>query len=246
MEPRRVAIVKSAGRADAFAKAVEQMGFVPVLVSPFREERIDGQDASFERLLRRGPTPIPGRPAAGPPRWVAVTSPNAAWVLESVNPWPDDVRIAVVGQGTASAVLATGRRVDLVGDAGGKALARRMIESDLAPGDVVLFPCGDETRPELTAELGDADVHVVTIPVYRMVDDPVGERAATGEFAAVVVGSPRLGERALRLFPSPRPPAIALGRTTAAALVAYGWPPAAVAAEATPEAVVEALRIALG
>jgi len=244
--PRRVAIVKSAGRADPFAKAVAELGFVPVLISPYREERMEGQDQSFERLLRRGPSPLPGRAALGRPTWVAITSPNAAWVLEAVRPWPDDVRVAAVGPGTASTVHALGLRTHLVGEAGGKALARQMLAAGLAAGDVVLFPCGEETRPELSSELADAKVHVVTIPVYRMIDDPVGERAVTGEFAAVVVGSPRLGERAVQLFPAPRPPAIAVGRTTAQALRQDGWTPAAVAERPTPEDVVAALRAVLG
>jgi uroporphyrinogen-III synthase len=241
-----VAIVKSAGRADAFAQAVTEAGLVPVLVSPFREERIAGQDQSFERLLRRGPTPLPGRPRVGPPKWVAFTSPNATWVLDLVKPWPDDVRIAAIGPGTASCVHAAGLATAVIGEGGGAALARKMLAAGLAAGDVVLFPCGEETRPELSAALSDADVHVISIPVYRMVADPVGERAATGVFAAVVVGSPRLGERAMELIPPPRPPVIAIGRTTAQALRDFGWPPAAVAEKPTAKDVGAALRAVLG
>ena len=72
----------------------------------------------------------------------------------------------------------------------------------------------------------------------------VGERAAQGEFAAVVVGSPNLAQRAATLFPA-RPPAVAIGRTTASALRDLGWPPAAVAATPSPADVASALAEAL-
>ena len=79
-----------------------------------------------------------------------------------------------------------------------------------------------------------------------MIADPVGERAAAGEFAAVVIGSPRLGERAMELIPPPRPPSIAIGRTTAQALREIGWAPAAVAEKPTAKDVGAALRAVLG
>jgi uroporphyrinogen-III synthase len=92
--------------------------------------------------------------------------------------------------------------------------------------------------------LESAGAVYVAVPVYRAVADVVGERAATGEFAAVVVGSPNLARRAASLFPA-RPPAVAIGRTTASALRDAGWPPAAVAATPTPADVAEALKRAL-
>jgi uroporphyrinogen-III synthase len=231
-EARRVAIVKSAGRADVFADAIREAGFVPVLVSPFRDEVVAGGDAALAAAL------------AEKPRWIAVTSPHAARALEPHAASLRRVRVAAVGPGTATALHSIGVEPEVVGDEGGESLARGMVAAGLAPGDVVVHPCAADARPELGRTLSSAGATVLSIPVYRMVADPVGERAAAGEFAAVVVGSPRLAERAAALFPS-RPPAVAVGRTTAAALRDLGWTPAQVAATPTPADVAGALARAL-
>lgn len=225
----RVAIVKSAGRADEFAEAVRGCGLVPVLVSPFRDERIAEGEAHLARELAAGPA------------WVAVTSPNAVPSLAAHRAALAGLRVAAVGTGTASALHSAGIPTDLVGDAGGEALARRMSAAGLAAGAVVVHPCAEDARRELAETLRAAGASVVAVPVYRMVADAVGERAAEGPFAAVVVGSPKLARRAAELFPS-RPPAVAVGRTTAAAMRDLGWPPAAVAAAPTPQDVAAALR----
>ncbi len=227
-EPARVALVKSAGRADVFAVAIRKAGFVPVLVSPFRVEAVEGASESLAAGLGRRP------------EWVAVTSPHAAPSLEEHRERIAGLRIAAVGQGTASSLQSIGLRPLVIGEAGGAALAAAMVDAGLRTGDVVLHPCGQRVRPELGEALRSAGAVVRPVVVYRMVDDPVGERAADGEFAAVIVGSPRLAERAAGLFPD-RPRAIAIGRTTAAALRDLGWPPVAVAARATAADVVGAL-----
>jgi uroporphyrinogen-III synthase len=232
-DSRRVAIVKSAGRADEFARAVRDAGCVPVLVSPFRDERIEeGERRLADEIAKR-------------PAWVAVTSPNAAPSLEPLRAKLAALRIAAVGPGTASTLHAIGLRPEIVGDAGGEALARRMADAGLRAGDVVVHACAEDARRELAATLAATGAVVVSVPCYRMVPDPVGERAAAGDFAAIVVGSPKLAQRAATLFPS-RPPAIAVGRTTAAALRDLGWKPAHVAATPTPEDVAGALRAVLG
>jgi uroporphyrinogen-III synthase len=227
----RVAIVKSAGRADAFAQAVRGLGLTPVLVSPFRVEEHDEAHQELCLALAR-------RVA-----WFVVTSPHAAVeVLEMF--CMQHFKVAAVGQGTASALQGLGFDVTLVGDGGAEALGKNIVEAGLQPGDVVVHACGEDRRPELRRVIEDAGGVYVPVVVYTMVADPVGERAAEGEFAAVVVGSPNLARRAADLFPS-RPPAVAIGRTTASALRDLGWPPAAVAARPTAEDVAAALRAAL-
>ena len=232
MTPRRVAIVKSAGRADVFAEAVASLGHVPVLVSPFHEEPVEGCDAAIDAALARAP------------QWLAVTSPHAAPVLERHRGVLGAARIAAVGSGTATSLQSAGFLPEVVGDAGGEELARRIVAAGLVAGDLVVHPCAEEARGELRAGVEAVGARVLAVPVYRMVRDPVGERAAAGEFAAVGVGSPRLAQRAVELFPS-RPPAGAVGRTTASALRALGWAPAAVAARPTPEDVAAALAAVL-
>ncbi len=227
----RVAIVKSAGRADAFAQAVREIGLVPVLVSPFRVEE---DDDAFEELRKV---------LAGSVAWLAVTSPNAVVeVLEQFH--KRSFRVAAVGQGTATALQGLGFDVTLVGDGGAEALGWKIVAAGLAPGDVVVHACGEDARQELKRVVAGAGGVYKPVVVYRMAPDPVGERAAEGEFAAVLVGSPNLAQRAAELFPS-HPPAVAIGRTTASAMRDLGWPPAAVAAAPTPDDAAAALQRAL-
>jgi len=229
--PARVAIVKSAGRADAFADAVREIGLAPVLVSPFQIEPIDGARAAVGAALgAKGTT------------WLVVTSPHAVDACDGFVPeWFD---VAAVGPGTASALQSREFNVDLIGEGGAESLGRQIVAMGVAPGDRVVHPCGEDARQELRRVIEGAGGTYVAVPVYRAVPDAVGERAAAGEFAAVVVGSPNLARRAYDLFPS-RPPAVAIGRTTASALRDLGWTPAAVAATPTPEDVAAALTRAL-
>mgnify|MGYP001211639166 CR=1 FL=1 len=238
MTERRVALVKSAGRADAFAVALRAAGFVPVLVSPFQREPIPQGEQELARALAYalGLAVAPRRASV----WVAVTSAHAVPALEAVRHLLPAARLAAVGAGTATALHAAGLRAHVVGDAGGAGLAERMLDAGLGRGDVVLHPCAMEARVELRATLADAGVTLRALPVYRMTADPVGERAAEGEFHAVVVTSPRLAERALELFPA-KPRVVAIGRTTAAALRDLGWTPAVVAATPSPADVAAAV-----
>jgi uroporphyrinogen-III synthase len=227
----RVAVVKSAGRADVLADAVRRLGLVPVLVSPFQVEELPDVHHRMCVVLAQ-------RVA-----WFAVTSPNACVrVLEMFA--MGSFQVASVGEGTASALQSLGFQVALVGDAGAESLGRQIVARGLAPGDVVVHACAVDARPELRRVIEEAGGHYIAAPVYRMAPDPVGERAATGEFAAVLVGSPNLARRAAELFVS-RPPAVAIGRTTAAALRDLGWPPAAVAATPTADDVAAAVAAAL-
>jgi len=231
-EPARVAIVKSAGRADALATAVRELSLVPVLVCPYRVEPRDNAHRDLCLALTE------------PVAWFAVTSPHAALDVLSVFT-THSFKVAAVGHGTASALQALGFSVALVGDSGAESLGAKMLAAGFTAGDVVVHACGEDARPELRHVIEAAGGVYVPVVVYRMVPDPVGERAAAGDFAAVVVGSPNLAHRAAQLFPA-RPPAVAIGRTTAAALRDLGWPPAAVAARPTPQDVAAALAAALG
>lgn len=226
MTTRRVALFKSAGRAEGFAQAVRDAGGEPVLVSPYRCE--DHADAvpCLRDALRSGAT------------WAVATSPHAAPSLALALDEGFDVRVAAVGPGTAGALHTSGVRTRLVGDGGGADLAAAMIALGCGAGDVVVHAAGEPLRHELREALEAAGARVLTVPVYSMVADAVGERALTGRFAAVVVASPRLAQRAAELFgDASRPPAVAVGDSTAAALRGAGWPPAAVADVSTPEAV---------
>ena len=231
----RVALVKSAGRADAFGRALREAGFVPVLVSPFQREVITDGEREFTDALAFavGLTDMAASGGAGATTWVAVTSAQALPALEAAGHFLRGVRIAAVGGGTAMSLNAAGLPAGVVGDAGGAALGLAMLRAGLRPGSVVFHPCNEDARPEFARVLTEAGVDVRAIPVYRMIPDVVGERSAVGAFHAVVVASPRLAQRAMELFPA-RPPVVAVGRTTAAALRDLGWPPVAVAASPSP------------
>lgn len=236
---RRVALVKSAGRADAFARAVSSAGFTPVLVSPFRVETIHRGLARCGEIL-----------AAGAVDWAVFTSPTAVAQLEN-GPvgLPELLRrvpeVAAVGPGTASALHVVGITPTVVGTGGGIALADAVLRRVGSESVRLLHLAAEEVRPEFEERMAAADHVVDAVPVYRAVPDAVGERAAlSGSFAAVVLASPRLAQRAAELFPD-RPPSIAIGRTTAAALRDLGWPPARIAAGPTPAEVTAALVDAL-
>jgi len=234
---RRVALVKSAGRADAFAAALHGAGFLPVLVSPYQREALPDGERELSDALGYATGLTGGAPSG---LWVAVTSAQALPALELVSDALRRARLAAVGGGTAMSLHAAGLSPEIVGDSGGAALAREMLRCGVRAGTVVLHPCNVDARPELARVLAEAGVDVRSIPVYRMVRDAVGERSATGDFHAVIVSSPRLAERAMELFPD-RPPVVAIGRTTAAALRDLGWPPNVVAASPSPTDVAAAV-----
>ncbi len=229
---RRVALVKSAGRADEFVGALQGRGLTPVLVSPFRRESIPGGEAALSGALTAGPD------------WLAVTSSHAVPALAMARDLIGGTRVAAVGSGTATALHAIGVAAEIVGDAGGASLAARMVARGVGGESVVLHPCGADARPDLRDALQAAGAAVIVAPVYRMIPDPIGERAAAGTFVAVIVTSPRLAVRAAELFLD-RPPVVAIGRATASALRDLGWTPRAVAARPSPDEVADAVAGAL-
>lgn len=122
------------------------------------------------------------------------------------------------------------------------ALARAM----LAAGVIgpVLFPCGDLRRDELPARLRDHGVEVEDVVCYRSVLAAEAEARAAAERAQVlVVASPSVADLLARACPpGVRPALLAVGPTTAAAALACGWPPAAVASRPSTEALTGGVR----
>jgi uroporphyrinogen-III synthase len=157
-------------------------------------------------------------------------------------------KLAAVGPGTAAALGALGLEATLVASVStGEGLAGALVPR-LAPGEVVLLPAAENGRPELEEGLRTAGVAVERVAAYR--SRPVGsEPEGWSEVVAhpprcVLFGSPRTVEAFLSLpgaealVPSIR--AVAVGPTTAAALRARGWEPAAIASAPTPPDWVEA------
>jgi len=157
-------------------------------------------------------------------------------------------KLAAVGPGTAASLTAHGLEPTLVASVStGEGLAEALVPR-LAPGEVVLLPAAEDGLRGLEDGLKAAGVAVERVAAYR--SRPAG--AVPEGWAEVVAhpprcvlfGSPRTVE-AFLAFPGaealvPRVRAIAVGPTTAAALRARGWEPAAIASAPTPPEWVEA------
>ena len=157
-------------------------------------------------------------------------------------------KLAAVGPGTAAALAAHGLEPSLVaGVSTGEGLAEALVPR-LQPGEVVLLPAAEEGRRTLEEALAAAGAVVERVAAYR--SRPVGATPeGWGEVVAhpprcVLFGSPRTVEAFLSLPGAealvPRIRAVAVGPTTAEALRARCWEPAAIASAPTPPEWVEA------
>jgi uroporphyrinogen-III synthase len=157
-------------------------------------------------------------------------------------------KLAAIGPGTAAALAAHGLEAELVAPVStAEGLAEALLPR-LEASDAVLLPAAEDGRRALEEALAAAGIAVERVAAYRS-----SAHSATpegwGEVCArpprcVLFGSPRTVEAFLSLpgagalTTSVR--AVAIGPTTAAALQARGWLPAAVAPTPTPEAWLEA------
>jgi uroporphyrinogen-III synthase len=157
-------------------------------------------------------------------------------------------KLAAIGPGTAAALAAHGLEAELVAPVStAEGLAEALLPR-LEPSDVVLLPAAEEGRRALEDALSAAGVAVQRVAAYRSSPQsptPEGwEEVCARPPRCALFGSPRTVEAFLSLpgaqalTGSVR--AVAIGPTTAAALQARGWAPAAVAPTPTPEAWLEA------
>ncbi len=159
--------------------------------------------------------------------------------------WPALQRLpaAAVGAVTAEAARREGFRVEIVGDAGGEALAA-LVAGAVAAGATVLHPCGREHREELRGALETRGVQVVEVVVYGVAEATAAELPPlpADPPRAVLLTSPRAAQAYLNASGGRYAgvPHLALGPTTAAAAAEAGLRVRAVPRN-TPEAVVEEL-----
>jgi len=203
--------------------------------------------------------------------WVAFASSSAVEALAEAARTAGTVvalkrlKVAAVGAGTARAARAAGLEVTLECRQGTGASLGEELAPRLQPGEEVLLPSAEQGRPELEAALQQAasstfgpgavtpGPSVTRVAAYRStplaVADAVWEDLRLRPPAAVLFASPRTAEAFLDAGGRPvlekaRP--VAIGPTTATALVALGFPPAGVAerpqAVAFVEAAVRAIR----
>ncbi|MDP2345220.1 MAG: uroporphyrinogen-III synthase [Deltaproteobacteria bacterium] len=155
-------------------------------------------------------------------------------------------RIAAVGKVTAARLQERGVVVDVVGDAGGQALACLLIAQGIA-GQRVLLPRTEGGNDDLKTELEQAGAVVVVVDVTRSVPievDVGAVWASTAAPRALVLTSPKRVHALSHHGPIPADVVVvAIGATTAEALQEAGRRADVVAARPDPEALLEALRV---
>lgn len=238
---RRVAVTRPRERAAALVAALEALG-AEVLAAPAiavaPPDSYAPLDAALGALARYD--------------WLALTSAAAvdavAERLAAVGARLDDrTRVAVVGQATARAAQARLGRVDLV-----PAVHAADGLADALPsvrGARVLFPCADRARDALPTVLRARGAYVDRVVAYQTAEAPpdaladFAAAADAGALDAVLVASPSAAAALARACggAAGRLRAVCIGPTTANACRALALPVAAVAAQPTDAALVDAL-----
>jgi len=189
--------------------------------------------------------------------WLVCTSPRAArrWLeawARRTGSAAVPIPAAVAGPGTAAVLRGAGWPVERIAD---EYSAQGLVETFEIAGDSggarCVFPCSDLAGDELPDGLRRLGAVVERVVAYRTVPTPpdpavVREAAESGSVRLVTFTSPSTvrgflagADGAHVELVRRKLSAVAIGDTTAAALVAAGWP-AAVAEQATLEALAAA------
>jgi uroporphyrinogen-III synthase len=232
----RIAVTRDEGPDGPLASALRRRGLTPVCCAVVRES----ESPEPERLARA---------ARELERydWLVVASARAVDALIAVRgagPLPGGLRTAAVGPATAESLLAHGAQAPLVApQAGAAALVEALRDADAWPGRRVLLPRAARGGPELGEALRHWGAVVDEIAAYGTLERPRAEILASWQAAAadaVVVASPSAANALLHAVGAASvrrlEPVIAIGPTTAMALVAQG-----VAAVVPPRADFESL-----
>lgn len=153
---------------------------------------------------------------------------------------PATARWFAVGEATAAALRQHGIEPMLADGSGGAMLAA-LVRRNLPAGGKLAYPCALGRHPAFEAECAIAGLQVDAVPLYRTV--PVARPAAPQRRPDFVLFTAPSAVAALaQQFADLRQlPCIAIGTTTAAALRQDGITPAAIAAAADPQHIVEAI-----
>lgn len=244
---RRIVVTRAVHQAKALADGLRAEGAIPLLV-PAITTRPALQDSAVEAALR---TP-------DQMDWIVWTSPNGvhhSWpLLRAAWPHglPPEMRLAVVGPGTAQALAQYGLSPHFV--------PQRHLADELAatlplhPGSRVLLCRGDLARATLPTGLAARGAEVTDVTVYRTVPGASPDalrRALAQDPDAITFTSASTVQgfvQALREMHAaePRWPdalrAVAIGPVTARAMADAGVPVDAVAARHTLDGLLDALR----
>ena len=142
---------------------------------------------------------------------------------------PDTTHVWAVGPTTAAPLAAFATVRTPVAPNGGDGLADAIVAA--AEQGPMLYPCGEDARPEFPARLRARGHRVDRIVVYRTVlASPEHTAGVLRDTDVVVIGSHRVLTRAAGITVGRRRPAlVCLGQATAATARSLGWEPAAVA-----------------
>ncbi len=243
---RRVLVTRAAGQAAPLSQELRQLGAAVVEVPAVSIQPVATPDE-----LREAARSLRGRRA---PRWMAVTSANAAESLRALD-LPEDlagIRVAAVGAPTARALRDVGVNVGLIASGtGAGALADQLIAAGAGSGSVWL-PQGEAARIELGDRLRQAGAEVTVTVCYRTVPVAGLRRLLLPVFAervdAVTLLSPSAVEAVVAAVGAGLLcglSVVCVGSTTAAALRRHGLTPAVATrgdAEGVAAAVAGALR----
>jgi uroporphyrinogen-III synthase len=220
--PLRIAVTRDEGPDGPLASALRRRGLTPVCCAVVRES----ESPEPERLARA---------ARELDRydWLVVASARAVAAMmaaRGAGPLPGGLRSAAVGPATAEALVACGAQAPLTAQqAGAAALVDALRDADAWPGRRVLLPRAANGGPELGEALRHWGAIVDEIAAYGTLERPRQEILASWRAAAadaVVVASPSaayalvhaVGVADMRRLE----PVIAIGPTTAMALVGQG------------------------
>ncbi len=168
------------------------------------------------------------------------------------------VRLAAVGEATATALREFHLRVDLVPKkATGEELVKELLAREAMDSAKVLVVTGNRNREVVVEKLNEARAIVDQLPVYRTEETDLGADPVAGDFRAkgadaILFASPSAAQSffdqaaALKLAPKARKPlAGSIGPTTTAAMKQLGLPVDFEATEPNLDSLVTALRAKL-
>jgi uroporphyrinogen-III synthase len=174
----KVLLTRSAEDNARGAARLAAEGLEPVVLACIRCETLPEAAAALEKEL----------PRCG---WLAFTSRRAVEAYSDLagSALPAGVRVACVGETTASRARLLFGRVDLVSSDGtGRTLGAEL--APLAAGSRVLFPCAEAPRDEPAEALRAAGVEHARVPVYRTAAAPPSEPRLALAVDAVFLASP--------------------------------------------------------
>jgi hydroxymethylbilane synthase len=250
LEGARVVVTRPRRQAGPLIATLLQRGAEPVPLPTIRIEPISDTaqlDLAIEELRRDAID------------WCVFTSANAVEVfanrMEALDVGPSqlaDVRVAAVGQATATAVVDAGLNLTLIPESATAEALSAALRQVMRAGARVLYPRSAMGRDVLPNELRAAGCDVLAIDVYRTLSEPnvdrrVLDRVRRGEVDVITFASPSSVRHLVALLGSDcvglnRIPVVCAGPVTAQAAREAGLFVTAVSE--TPDAVAMSNAIA--